>query len=157
MKRTYTYFSTHLKLIPGSSLGDLMVSDFLLPGHQMDAFLVHAFPRPILNSPVFIQTQISAAVLVPEARDLLVEERDLIDCKEIQPGWSVYPADTALVAKSILVFQRPSSTRRKLKTTAEVTTLFHQLSSHHAENGLCHFPEKKILFLTVNQGKEIKL
>lgn len=52
MKRTYTYFSTHLKLIPGS-LGDLMVSDFLLPGHQMDAFLVHAFPKSILNSQGF--------------------------------------------------------------------------------------------------------
>ncbi|XP_037794640.1 uncharacterized protein LOC119590003 [Penaeus monodon] len=34
-----------------------------------------------------------------EARDLFVEKRDLIDCKAIQPGWSVCPADAALLRR----------------------------------------------------------
>jgi len=118
------YFSLNVKLMPGSSLGNLMVYlTFPLPGHQMDAFLVHAFPRPILNSTAFIHTQISAAVLlVSEARDLFVEKRDLIDCKAIQPGWSVCPADAALLRRGqVTTCISPAfSTRRKQKTAAEM-------------------------------------
>lgn len=102
MKRIDThYFSLNVKPMPSSSLGILMVYlTFPLPGHQMDAFLAHAFPRPILNSTAFIHTQISAAVLlVSEARDLFVEKRDSTDCKAIQPGWSVCPADVAILRR----------------------------------------------------------
>jgi len=85
----HTFFS-HLKLMPGSSMGNCMVYlAFPLPGHQMDAFRDHAFPIFILNSTAYIHTQISAAVLVSEARDLFMEKTDLIDCPEIQPGWGV--------------------------------------------------------------------
>ncbi|XP_047489159.1 uncharacterized protein LOC125039363 [Penaeus chinensis] len=58
-----------------------------------------------------------------EARDLFVEKRDLINCKEIQPGRSVYPAENC--------------------SRDEV------LDNPQAKSGLCHFPEKKILSSTV--------
>lgn len=135
MKGLYRY----IFLRPKNFGGFDGTSNFPQPGHQMEVFLLHPFPRLLLNSTVFIHVQIPACL------SCLRGQGPVCGTYHLQGDQAV----ECLLGRCTTrpVFLQLSSKSRKLKTTSLMRfrpTLFHPLLSVQAKNGLCHFPEKKV-------------